>query len=314
MSRILCLCLALLAGFPAVAATQLTGSYTVIDLPEGFEESQQFSGALWPKARASILITELPPNAFEPVAQGLLADKAALSDQGILLDETEEIRQGDSKALIGRGSQQVGGQPFDKWLLLIGAPHVTLLVTAQIPTVLASPARRAKIETVLKSIAIAEKRSDPRKVLPFTFGETERFRFIRALSGSAALLTDAAYIGDPEHRPLFVIAASLGQDCRLWADGVHQFAENAAASVNQVQDLKISATYDARLGTDGGVVTEAAGQMNGQPVLVVQSIRFRDCSYIRTVGIGPVAEEALYRAEFAMLASKVTWQTAAKPQ
>lgn len=300
--------LSVLSVTPASAAQQLTGSYVVMTLPDGFEESRQFTGALWPDASASILVTELPAKAFEPVAKGLLADPASLAEQGILLDQTEETMQGAHKALIGRGRQQVGTQPYDKWLLLIGAPHVALLVTAQMPSLLATPARTAKVEAALQSIRVAPERSDPRARLPFTFGETARFRFAQALSGSAVLLTDAAYTGTASTRPLFVAAASFGADCDPWKDDAHAFAAQALESLGQVEDLAISGTSDTKIGADQAVVTEAAGTMDGAPVIAVQTIRFRGCAYLRTVGIGPKAEEAFYRSEFAALAAGVVWK------
>lgn len=308
MIRPLVLLALLLAAGPALAAQQLIGSYAVIDLPDGFRESRQFTGALWPEGYASIVVTELPGEAYAKVAEGLLADPAALAGQGILLDTAEETRRGDHDAVIGRGRQRVGGQPYDKWLLLVGAPHVALLVVAQMPTVLADEARQAKIEAALASIRIAAERDDPRDALPFTFGETERFRLLRALSGSAALLTDTAYDGPAPAGALFVIGSSLGTGCDPWRDGEHAFAQQALESLNQVDDLAIETTYKAPVGTDDAVVTEATGTMEGEPVIVVQTLRFRDCAYLRTVGIGPAADRATYRAEFATLAARVAWK------
>lgn len=297
----------------AFASQQLTGSHAVIDLPLGFEESREFTGALWQEGQASILVTELPADVFATVAEGLLADPAALADQGIMLDMVEEVALGEHEAVIGRGRQQVGSQPFEKWLLLAGSPQVTLLVTAQMPSLLATERRKDKVEAALASIRIAPDRSDPRGILPFTFGETERFRFMRALSGRAALMTDTAYEGTPETRPVFVIAASTRTNCDAWADGTHAFAREAAESLQRVEDLAISDTFDREVGGGAGVVTEATGTVGGEPVIVVQTIRFRDCSYLRTVGIGPATNEALYRAEFAMLAARASWKPQADP-
>lgn len=305
----------LCAANPATAEpTQLTGSHALIELPEGFVQSPQFTGAIWEDGKASILVTELPAEAYKAVADGLLADPTALQDQDILLDKTRVITLGEHQAVLGTGRQLVDAQPFDKWLLLVGAPHVTLLVTAQAPTIMMKPERIAKIEAALHSIRVAPDRGDVRAALPFVFGETRRFRFLRALSGNAALLTDTAYSGEAGHRPLFVVTTALSQDCDAWADGVHAFAEKAAQSIGQIKDLAIADTHDARLGMDRGVVTEGEGMMNGRKVVVVQTFRFRDCAYLRTIGIGPANEEAVYRAEFAMLAARVCWRPAAEAE
>ncbi len=305
-----------LTAQPALAAQQLTGSYVVMTMPDGFAESQQFTGALWPEGSASILVAELPAKAYEPVAKGLLADPTALAEQGILLDRTEETTQGEHKAVIGRGRQQVGTQAYDKWLLLIGAPHVALLVTAQMPSLLATAERKAKVEAALESITIAPERSNPRASLPFTFGETERFRFSQTLSGSAVLLTDTAYKGNAGTRPLFVAGMSLGTECDPWRDDPHAFAAQTLQSLNQVENLAISGTTATAIGGDDALVTEATGSLDGEPVIAVQTIRFRECAYLRTVGIGPVADAALYRKEFSALSARVGWKSDAvtKPQ
>ena len=294
---------------PAAAAQQLTGSYVVMTMPDGFAESQQFTGALWPEGSASILVTELPAAAYEPVAAGLLADPTALAEQGVLLDRTEETTQGEHKAVIGRGRQQVGTQAYDKWLLLVGAPHVALLVTAQMPSLLATAERKAKMETALKSITIAPERSDPRASLPFTFGETERFRFSQGLSGSVVLLTDTAYKGSAGTRPLFMAGMSLGTGCDPWQNDPHAFAAQALQSLSQVENLAISGTTDTTIGSDDALVTEATGSLDGEPVIVVQTIRFRECAYLRTIGIGPADEAALYRDEFSTLSASVDWKS-----
>jgi len=313
MIRCLMIVFALLAVSPVSAAQQLTGSHAVMELPDGFEESREFIGALWREAQASILVTELPAEAFEPVAEGLREDPAALSDQGVQLDTVEATALGPHQALIGRGRQQAGAQAFEKWLLLAGSPQVTLLVTAQIPSRLATPQRVEKIEAALASIRIAPERGDPRGILPFTFGETQRFQFARALSGRAALMTDTAYEGAAGARPVFVIAASPGANCEAWSDGTHAFAAEAMASLQRVEDLAVADSYDARIGGGPAVVTEATGTVGGEDVIVVQTIRFRDCAYLRTVGIGPAANEALYRAEFDMLAAGAGWKPKTGP-
>jgi|GEM_PF-3048293 len=304
------LVLALLLGvLPASAEQQqLTGSYAVIDLPEGFEESTQFTGAIWQEGYASILVSELPAEAYAPVAEGVLADPMALAGQGIALEIVRETEQGPHKGIIGHGRQRVGTQPFDKWALLVGAPHVTLLVTAQMPSVLATDARKETVETALASIRVAETRSDPRAALPFTFVETERFRFLRALSGSAVLLTDPDAEGEAGAKPLFVIGSSLSNDCTAWEKDPQAFAKLALESLRQVENPLIATTFAGPIGDDQGLVTEATGTMGGTEVIVVQTLRFRDCAYLRTVGIGPAANAALLRAEFATLAAKAGWK------
>ncbi|MCA8927586.1 MAG: hypothetical protein KDC18_05900 [Alphaproteobacteria bacterium] len=296
------------AAAPAEAAHQLAGSFAVMDLPQGFVESPDFTGVFWDDGSATILVTEMPPEAYGPVSKGLLGDPAALASQGILLDTVKPTRQGEFDAVLGRGRERVGSVPFDKWLLLIGAPRVTLLVTAQMPSLLANAERTAKMEAVLASVRVAVKRSDPRDSLLFTFGETDRFRFQRALSRSSALLADIAYKGEPATTPLFVIGTARSIDCNAWRKDLHGFAKETLESLQRVQSLTVDTTYQGPIGADGGVVTEAHGTVAGQPAIVVQTLRFRACTYLRTIGIAPASETPFYRAQFATLAAKVDWK------
>ncbi len=308
------LALAVLPAGAIAAPVHLVGSYATIDLPDGFEESRQFTGVAWPDGLATIQVTELPANAFGTVANDMRANSDVLAKKKILLDTIKDIQQGGHKAMIGRGRQQLEGQWVEKWMLLIGAPQVALLVTAQMPTLLAQPDRMAKIEAVLASIRIAAKRSNPGTNLPFTMGETERFRFQRALSASTVLLTEPAYTGETNRQPMFVVSASDATHCDDGKDDPHAFANRALASLRRVQDLAITTTYDGPIGNDTGIINEATGAMAGQQVIVVQTLRFGDCGYLRTIGIGPAADAAAYRGEFTALAAQVGWKPELTPK
>jgi hypothetical protein len=315
-SILIWLALAVLPTAAGAERVHLVGSFATIDLPDGFEESRQFTGVIMPEGHATILVTELPAAAFETLANDMLTSPEALAKKNIQLDSVNKIRQGEHKALLGRGRQTLEGQSVEKWILVIGAPQATLLITAQIPTLLARPDRVARMEAALASTRVAAARSVPRTDLPFTMGETERFRLQRALSANTVLLTEPAYTGPANQQPIFVIAASDATDCTDGKDNPHAFANRALAGLSRVRDLAITTTYDGPIGKDAGIITEATGVMADQKVIVVQTLRFSDCGYLRTIGIGPAADAAVYRGEFAALAAQVGWQAkpSAKPQ
>jgi hypothetical protein len=300
--------LLVVSGVASARQVHLAGSYAVIDLPGDFEESRQFTGATSPSSHAAILITELPADSFQVVAAKLLSNAQALSEKNIQLDSLKETHQGPHAALIGRGRQMIGDQSVDKWLLLIQSPKTAMLVTAELPTILATPERTAMVESALASVRVADIRQDARTVLPFTLGETERFHYERALSANTALLTEPAYTGELARQPIFVITASRAADCGDGKDDMHAFANRTLAGIHRVKDLAITKTYDGPIGSDTGVVTEATGTMAEQDVVVMQTLRVRDCTYLRTIGIGLASDAEAYRAEFARLAAQVGWK------
>jgi hypothetical protein len=297
-----------LTGNAQAEMRQLRGSYIQIDVPAGFEESTQFSGLLWADASASVLVVELPVEAFGPVSKDLLSNPSVLSAQGIALTQRETLSLGGVPAQLGHGQQKVGGQTMQKWLLLAGAPKATYIITAQIPTELATPERAARMGQVLRSVRFANARTDPRAVLPFTFAESEHFRFDRTLSGSAALLVDGSHESEPEDRPLFIIAASLGPDCQAWAANRRRAAEEILRSIAKATNIAGISHTDLQLGGDPAILTTANLTMDDRPKTLVQTLRFRDCRYLRTVGIAPAAQGADYRQEFAELAKGVRWR------
>ncbi|MGY9054404.1 MAG: hypothetical protein ACKVGZ_02155 [Alphaproteobacteria bacterium] len=298
----------LLGGTAHAERQQLRGSYVSIDVPVEFAQSEQFSGLVWKKAQGSILVAEMPTEAFQRIAEQVLGNVEALQEQGIVLEERQDLVIDGHPAVLGRGRQQLGTQVLDKWMLLIGAPQATLFVTGQMPLITSTSSRITAMDAVLASIEVEDQRPDARAALPFTFIETERFRFEQALSNNLALLTDHVVGGAAETRPLFVISSSATQSCDQWAGGKTAFAEQALQALRAVQDIHNIQHKEFANATEAEVISIAFATKNGQPVVVHQILQFRDCRYLRSLGIAPAAEEDLYREEFATLANSVEWR------
>ncbi len=301
------------AIMPAIAQSQTTpvqlrGSFVQMELPPGFVEDPGISGVTWNEAQASILFTELPVEAFQAISDGLIADPAALLGDGVELDTAANIRQHGNPGVLAHGRQQVGGNILTKWLLLVGAPHVTLLVTAQAPAIMVTPPRQALIDQALASIRISETRSDPRDSLPFVFAESDGMKFHRVLSGTTALLIARGKDGGEAIRPVFAIGTSLGKDCSPWADDSTAYAEQLIGSMKRTRDLQNVASRAAAIHEYPAIISEAEAIWHDQPVTLFQTIRFRDCQYLRTIGIAPRAQTDSYRAEFDRLVSTTQWR------
>ena len=289
----------------------LRGSYVLMDLPPGFVEDPNVSGATWVEAQASILVTELPVDAFKAISDGLINDPKALLGDGIELHAAANVVQHGHPGVLAQGRQQVAGNLLTKWLLLIGAPHVTVLVTAQAPTILVNPERQAVIDRALASIRVSATRDDPRDSLPFVFAESERMQFARILSGTTALLIARGEDKGEAVRPIFAIGTSLGNDCSPWADGKTQFAEQLIGSMKRTENLADVASRKAEIHGHPALLTEATATWHAHPVALFQTISFRGCEYLRTIGIVPIADAAAYRSEFESLANAARWRNPA---
>ena len=307
------LMLATLPGLAQAEPVQFRGSYAVIDLPPGFTEQRGMTGAISEISQTSILVTELPVEAYDGIANGLLNDPKVLLGDGIELKSAAKIVQDGHPAVLAQGRQQVGAHPFEKWMLLVGAPHVTMLVTVQAPSVLTTADRRAVIDGTLASLRVSNTRSDLRDGLPFVFADSTRMQFSRVLSGTTALLVertgDRAEDKDSASRPVFVIGASAKGDCAAWKDGTVPYAEQLIGSMNRTRDLTNLTSRQTTIQEDPAIVTEAQAFWHDQPVMLFQTMRFRDCQYLRTIGIAPIAEAPAYRTEFDELVGAAQWRS-----
>lgn len=311
---LLWLALAMPPSFVRAEPVHLRGSFVVIDRPEGFEESPTVPGLIWQKAKASVLTTELPASSFELLRQTILDGRGTVGEDEIELSSTERAEIDGHPAVIARGRQRVGVGTMEKWIVLIGTPEAALLITAQMPSLFATPARQEQIEQVLSSIRVTADRSNPLDALTFEFEETERFRLTQVLSAYAVILTDSHLVPEPEQRGLFVIGTSAKPDCSLWEQsGKQAFAESLVRRLKSVQALEALETTSADFGEHEGFRIETHGQVNGQRALVMQTVRFDGCRFVRTIGIGPARLEELYRREFTTLARGMVWRPAGAP-
>lgn len=302
----------LLLAVPVSALAEqvhLRGSFVLIDKPEGFTESPTVPGLIWDQAEASIIAAELPADAFGPLSQRFSTGMGEIQGEEVELSEAERITIDGKPALRAKGRQRIGIGTVDKWFLLIQAPQATILITAQVPSLFATPVRIGIMDAVLASVRIAENRLDLREALPFRFSETERFQMARVLSAYAVILTDAHVVPDPADRGLFAIGTGQGADCALWQEtGQQAFAERLIKNLRSVKELADIKTTPARFAESDGFQTVAYGQVNGQQALVMQTVRFNECRYARTIGIGPANAEELYRKEFVRLAEGFSWK------
>lgn len=288
----------------------LRGSFIMLEKAEGFAESPTLPGLIWHEAKAAVITTELPAASFAALSQELLAGKGEVTGQDIELATAEETQISGYPAIAGTGRQRIGVGTFEKWIILIGTPEATLLISAQMPTLFVTPTRQARMEAVLASIAVAPERSDPLAALAFAFEETARFKLTQVLSAYAIILTDSRLVADPAQRGMFVIGTGSEPDCTLWqTHGKQAFAESLLQRLRSVQALEPLEIAPAQYGANDGFRIETHGQVNGQRALVVQTVRFDGCRFARTIGIGPATSEDQYRQEFKTLADGVTWKS-----
>src|SRR5262245_17868816 len=109
---------------------QAPKSRVVLDLPEGYQASDLFSGFVNEETGASFVIMELPAKAYGSLAKGFSAE--ALGKKGITEVESGQLeRTGDHIYMTGKQGSPAG--PFAKHIMIFHDAQTTAMITGNIP-------------------------------------------------------------------------------------------------------------------------------------------------------------------------------------
>lgn len=253
--------------------------------PEDMTISKRFSGFENSERAAAITFTEMPPQAYDQIASSLT--KQALKRQGMEETSRETVQLGSGSGLLISGTMtkpEIGR----KWLLVVKDKDLTGLVVAQ---VLGGNDgySDAQIVEALKSVALRHDVSLEEQVsaLPFRVSETAGFRPVRVIAGNSVLFTDGPKDTiTAVEQPLMILAASL-QPPPPPGELRARFARDALYANQVLKNIRIERSDSFRLkGQDWHeIVAKATEAESGQPIVVMQSIRFDNDRYVRMVGL-----------------------------
>lgn len=250
--------------------------------PPGMVEGQAFAGFEDRDHNASLLIVDMPPDAYEQIDAGFT--DTALAGKGITLDKREAFPLKGAKAVLFTGTQTAGPVSLRKWVLLVGTDQLTGLITLQVPESEAAAYPDAAVRTALATLAIRSIQ-DQVAALPFAATNLAGFRPVRALAGTTLILTDGPKdVQEGVDQPLFVVTVGGGAPRE---DERRQFALRLLSTLPGVKDLKLERAEPQRISGQTGFEVMATGVdvKTGAPVKLVQWIRFGPSAYIRMVGV-----------------------------
>lgn len=253
--------------------------------PQEMTLSKRFSGFENEERAAAITFTEMPAQAFDQLGPSLTKDM--LRKQGLELKTRENVKLGSRSGILISGTM-AKPETGRKWLLLVKDEALTGLVVAQIHGG-RDGYSDTQIQDALKSVALRNDVSleEQLSALPFRVGEKAGFRPVRVMGGNSVLFTDGPKDTIKAVEQPMVILASAPQPVPSAGDRRKQFAQ-AALFANQVlKDIRIERSESFRLkGQDWHeIVAKAVEAESGQPVVVLQSIRFDNDRYVRIVGL-----------------------------
>ncbi len=258
------------------------GSVVGLTPPAGMVESKQFSGFEDEKRRASILIVDLPSEAFPQIKEGFTNE--ALASKGIKVETREPFKVKDAQAFLVTGTQTAGPLSIRKWILLVGTDTLTSLVTVQAAEGAESELTDKEVKEALSTLSFRSPQ-DQVAALPFTLKELAGFRVVRTLAGSTAILTDGPKnVIQGAEQPYMVITVAPGAPRE---DERRQFAIRALTTLNGLRDMKLERAEPLRIGQVNGfeVMANAVDEKTGEPVKVVQWMRFGQTGHVRMVAI-----------------------------
>lgn len=258
------------------------GSAVGLVPPPGLVESPAFAGFEDRAHNASLLIVDMPAEAYDQIEAGFT--DAALAGKGITLEKREALPIKGARALLLTGTQSAGPVAVRKWVLLVGTADLTALLTLQVPETEAAAYPDAAVRAAFASLTFRSVQ-DQMGAMPFALSNLAGFRPVRTIAGTTVILTDGPKdVIDGAEQPLFVVSIAGGAPRD---DERRQFALRAMSTLPGLKDLRLERAEPQRIGGQAGfeVMATAVDLKTDAPVKVVQWIRFGPTAYIRMVGI-----------------------------
>jgi hypothetical protein len=272
------------------------GSRVGLVPPPGMVTSNTFDGFADPEKDAAILITVLPAAAYAQFEKTM--DTDALKKQGVNLEKREPIKLDTGKGFLLSGRQVADKTRYRKWLLVVAADDLTVLVTVQAPeqeTLYSDSAVRAALATLSVRAKVPE--AEELSLLPFAVADLAGFHIDGILRGRVLMLSDAhketpedaakgaLVVGGSEARLLIAALPSPPIDPNDHAN----FARLAFNEIGGIRDVHLTMSEPLRIGGQSGFQTmaEAKDARSGADVRVVQWLRFGGGGFMQMIGVGP---------------------------
>jgi hypothetical protein len=273
---------------PARAADAVfpPASHIGLVAPATMHPSQSFRGFEDRDAKASILILEIPAQAYAGVEQQLTTE--ALKKDGVIEETRESVTINGAKGMLVAGTQDVDNKKYRKWLLLASWPEGASLVAFQVPDEAKSKYPEASVRAALLSVTLRPvvPVDEQLGLMPIRFEELSGLRPFRVLGNTSVFLTEGET--DPKEtsaQPLLIISVGPGGP-ELGSDRAN-FSRQLFASLNDFKDVRIVGTDMLRLDNlqTYEIQAEAKDAKSDAPMKLVQWIRFGNGAFIRFVGI-----------------------------
>lgn len=303
---------AALCGGPGAAMAEapqvIRGTTVSIAPPEGFVPAPSFSGFAGKDGISSLMVTELPIEAYDKIS-GMFASadaaRTALAERGITVTTLEQVPSAAGSIPLITGTQTVGSQVFKKWLT-VAKGDKTVLITFQAPE--KGTLDTAGVKAALATLSLGKEPSVTEKVasLPFNITTAAPFRVVNTIAGSAVILTAGDRDVDPEGtQPLIVVASQISAP--IPPDQRKGVARALLDTAPGLQNAKVENESPVTFaGSEGLLMTGTAtdGRKFSQYLSFGPEGRF-----VRLIAIVPPAQEASTKGALETIAKSITFKS-----
>ncbi len=266
-------------------AQPVPGTSVTMVPPENFTPASAFSGFENQEEMASILIVEMPAQAYEEIRSALFSDvgsaRKKFASKGIAVTDLKTLKGLSGTVRVVSGTQEAMGVTHNKWVALVQGEK-TVMITVQAPQD-AEPGEK-EVFRALASVRLGGEPSREEKLaaLPFTVKAAPPFRIVNTVAGSSVLLTAGELDVDPQGtQPLVVVATQLGD---VTTADPHVLAKRLLAGSHRLENARIEKQESVRFAGGDGILL-AGRAADGR--LFRQYLTVGKDRYIRMVALMP---------------------------
>lgn len=287
MVRALIAILLLFAGLGAAYAEPVfpQGLQTGLDPAGDLRAEAGFAGFQDPERKATVVIAEVPPGAYEKLADSMFGKDP--SGASHVSRESFPFDNGIGYLHTADGSEN--GVAFRRWILIakpVPTPGELLNFIALVNVTVPQSASRiytdALVRKMLRTVSFRPPPVQERlKLIPFTVSDFAGFRVVQVLP-QGLILTDGPD-DDVSSQPSMIV--SIGRATPEQSADRARFSRDLLALM-PVRDLAVTSAEDQRIGGRPGFEIRARGKdAHGEPLSVVQWVRFTGNGFLRFVGV-----------------------------
>jgi hypothetical protein len=272
------------AGAAAAEPVFPRGMRVGLEPPPGMVLSRRFPGFEDVDNKVAIALLEFPLSAYDHIEQSIFNKVPP----GLTVQKREMFPFANGIGFLLTGEIEADGIVVHKWFLVareVGGQNVdlTAFVTADVPETARGIYTDAVVRAALASVTFRPPPlAEQLAMLPFKFNDLAGFRVMQAMAAGGVILTDGPS-DDINSQPYMIV--SIAPSPHIEASDRATVARDLLSSA-PLRELTVTGTEAMRLsGLPGYEIRAKATGLHGEPLKLVQWVRFGNTGYLRIIGV-----------------------------